>query len=1044
MTTCGICGTENQDEMRFCGSCGGMLLPSRSVLGTAERRHVTVVFCDLVESTPLSQQVDPEELGIVLLRFRNIAAEAARHHGGNLIRFLGDGVLLCFGYPIALEDDTVNAVRCGHEIVDALKILDIPELGAIDWVPAARVGIHTGLTLVGDLGSGDVNESQTLVGEVPNLAARIQQYAPPNGVVISAATHRLVEKRIECQALGSVHLKGVRDPISLFVTTSVRPALDDPLRVRNAIASAPVGRDAEYNLIVARWELACAGNGQVGVLIAEAGMGKTHLARAVAARALEGSARVLVAACLKETSGSVLHPIAAMLRHELGLNGATVDEARGTIRDHMERLGGDETASLAVATLLGFAEPQGANLLSGAVDRAQAFALIAEWIVSAEDGRPTLFVLEDFHLADPSTLEFLGGLADQVAGGPCLLLATARPGVSAPWDHRSHGFTLHLGRLPLSSVSKLINDISDHAALPQRAVLRIAQRSDGVPLYVEEITKTVIEQLENGYGVPSTLQEILLSRLDRLGEAKPIAQLASCLGTEFAGELLFALYAGHAAEFGHLMEVLVSAEILIRHGVGNNARFSFRHGLFQEIAYHSLLRSRRRRYHSQIAEVIDSRFPNLAANNPEILAQHCAAGGLPEKAIQHWRAAAHLAYASSGFEEAVEFLRSALGQVPLIDVASRRDSLELALQVDIGTALIATHGEASPEVEHAYSRAESLLQQTDGKELNFPALRGLQTFYQVRGPLKTSRQLAERLSLMADTSSDKVAQVEAMRRLGWCLFCQGELAQSRKRLRDAIALYDPANAQLHIIQHSVDPAVLGRINLAWLEAFAGEQEHARREVAEAIGYGEALGHGLSLAYALGISAAVYQTLGDHDLAESQATKTLALARQRHLPYWTAFGALMRGWARAVRGDSDGLAELDSGLTAYRASGARLFVAYGLALKAQALLRFSRASDAEETLATAKREAADVQCRFVLPNILYLSAHCQHCLSGGDAAMTAGAFAAALAEAVSIGAGQIAQQILADGGKAGVWTSNEVASLTGQLSEMAARFRVKAS
>ncbi|WP_395711640.1 ATP-binding protein [Reyranella sp.] len=1020
--------------MRFCGNCGSALQPATAIEGPSERRHVTVAFCDLVASTALAQQIDPEDFGAVILQFRNIIAEAVHRYGGQMVKFLGDGAMLCFGYPTAHEDDTVNAVKCAHRIVDALKLIDLGELKPINWAPAARVGIHTGLTLVGDLGTGELNDRGTLIGEVPNLAARIQQRAPSNGVVLSSFTHRLVERRIECRSLGTVELPGVRDPIALYESLGARAELDDPLHFRGALPAPPIGRDAEYNLIVSRWELAYSGNGQIGMVIAEAGMGKTHLMRAVAARAQQANARILVASCQRETSGSVLHPIAAMLRKELGLADVSGEWAIEAIHAAMERLGGDESTSVAVATLLSFTEPEGTTLLSTSVNRARAFALIAEWIVSTGDDRATLFVVEDLHLADPSTLEFLGRMTGHVAGAPCLLLATARPDVPSLWDHRSHGFTLHLGRLPTLSVSRLIDEFADGNALPETTVRRITQRSDGVPLYIEEITKAVVEHLRGSASragtpelvIPPTLQELLLSRLDRLGNAKPVAQLASCLGFEFPGELLFALRDDDSARLRDMIEILVRAEIMIRHGVGSGAHFSFRHGLFQEIAYNSLLRSQRHAWHAEIAHLISSRYPELAEKSPENLARHCAAGGLPELAIQHWRKAAHLAYSSSGFVEAVEFLRSALEQLPEIAAASTHDGYELALQVDLGTALIATRGEASPEVERAYNRAETLLQTTDGKELSFPALRGLQTFYQVRGPLKTSHQLAQRLRQTANAAGDVILQVEALRRLGWCQFCQGHFAEARENLRRAIELYDPANAQHHIVHHSVDPTVLGRINLAWLESLAGNGEEARRQAAEAVRYAGVLGHGLSLAYGLGISAAVHQTLDELEQAERFASETQALARRRHLPYWIAFGTLMKGWSRAASGDPDGLVELDAGIAAYRASGARLFVPYGLALRAHALAAMARTGEAQGLLAEAQRDMADVGCRFVMPQVLHLSALCVAATTIDPGAIKE-AFEAAFTEAADMGAGQVARAVLADGMKAGIWTSQDIAA-----------------
>ncbi len=1050
MKTCTICGTANPDGMRFCGGCGASLAGDKPAIGAAARRQVTVVFCDLVGSTPLSQRVDPEDLGTILLAFRNVVAAAARRHGGSIMRFLGDGVLLCFGYPVAHEDDAINAVRCGHEVVEAMRAVDLSGVDVVDWVPATRIGIHTGLTLVGALGTGETGEVGALVGEVPNLAARIQEHARAHRVVISSTTYRLVERRIECRRLGTVALKGVREAMDLFEVVNVRPNLDDPLRVREAVAVAPTGREAVYNLVHERWILARDGAGQVGTVIAEAGMGKTHLMRAVAARILAEGARVLIASCLAETSGSVFHPIATMLRRELDLEGATIEHAQTAIRSTMENLGGDVASSLAVATLLAFDQAQGgAHLLSAAVDRAQAFALIAAWIASAAAGRPTLFVVEDLHLADPSTLEFLEVVIDQVAGSPCLLLATSRPGIASAWSQRSFAFTLQLGPLPTPAVLEMVRSLATARSLSAEAVSHIARRSDGVPLYIEEITKATLEQAANGQaddqavigrsqtGIPPTLQETLLSRLDRLGPAKSVAQLAACLGTEFSRDLLLAVQDGAAVQLDRLLDVLVRAEILVRHGLGAGARYSFRHGLLQEIAHDSLLRAQRRQLHGRIADVIISQFPGLVARRPEEVAHHCAAGDMPEKAIQYWRAAAHRAYVSSGFVEAVEFLRSACRQVLHIK-GQARDRIELSLQVDLGTALIATHGEASPEVEKAYARAEALLRQSDGMELTFSALRGLQSFYQVRGPLDTSRRLAERLGQVAEASGDKVARVEAMRRLGWCLFCLGDFSGGHQLLRDTLALYEPSNARRHIVQHSVDPAVLARINLAWLKAFAGAQAKAEEEIVSAIGYGESLGHGLSLAYALGIGAAVHQTLDQPDRAAQRAGEALALARRCHLPYWIAFGTLMQGWAMTVRGDAAALGELDSGLAAYRASGARLFVPYGLALRADVLLRLGRHAAAEEVLAVARSEAAEVQCRFIWPELLRLTACGLLQRSDVGHAVVVDAFDTALAAADEVGAGVTALRIVGDGRSADVWPATGLAAADARAHGIVAR------
>jgi TOMM system kinase/cyclase fusion protein len=960
---CSDCGFDNPAGFCFCGQCGTPLVPTHTregdvgvdeieSVGSAERRQLTVVFCDIMGSSAFAERLDPEELRDVILSYRKVCGSVVEHYTGYIGRLVGDGILIYFGYPRAHEDDAIRAVRAALAIVAEIKRIGAelrPQLGA-DL--AVHIGIHTGLVIVGELGSGTTRENLAIVGETPNIAARLEQLAGANSIFVSDTTFRIARPAFQWRERGLHQLKGLSKPVAVFEPLSEAPQRGSLERMSGRELTPLAGRTEELQLLMRRWDQAVDGSGQVILVTGEPGIGKSRLLQAFEERLEDAPRRVILCNCDVNSTESALHPFIQALERYAEIRR---DEPATS---KLEKL---EMALRAVAVALEAVIPFIAPLLlipvserystpelSAHRQREQTMDSLLSWVMGSQR-EPVLLVVEDVHWADPSTIDFLSYLIDQVPTTRTLVLVTARPEFSPPWRSRSHLSQLMLQRLSRPHTVTIVQHLTKQKPLPHEVLNELVSRTDGVPLFVEELTKMLLEsgalterpdQFELTQPIPTllipaTLRDSLMARLDRLDAVKRTVQLAAILGKEFSYELLRAVSRRKEEELQHNLAQLVAGEFLYQRGLPPNAAYSFKHSLIHDTAYRSVLRAKRRDYHRRTATVLTERFAALTGAQPELAAHHYTLAGMPAEAVRYWRAAGERALEKSANVEAAAHLSRALSQLAQLPAIENRNHDELMLLVSLGAAQTATKGYGAPEVARTYARARELCESFGEAPQLFPSLRGLQSYYQVHGPLDAARDLGLQLLRLADRSDDNVLRVEAKRRVGWCLFCMGQMHEGSQLLDEAIALYDAANAHRHAMLFGSDPKVLGLVNSAWLRWFIGDPEEAVARSSASIALARELRHPLSLAYGLCMSAAMYQCRREPDNMVELLREAVQLSNENGFPYWLAWSRILEGWTLVQAGNIEtGMRLQLEALDGYRRTGSELFRPYSLSLIAE--------------------------------------------------------------------------------------------------------------
>ena len=783
--------------------------PSAHPEDRAERRQVTVMFSDLVGSTALSARMDPEDLREVISAYQKCVAETVRSFGGFVANYMGDGVLVYFGYPKAHEDDAERAVQAGLELIAAVTALKT------SVSLQTRVGIATGLVVVGDLiGSGETLESG-IVGETPNLAARLQGIAEPNTVVIAQGTRKLVGNLFELEDLGTKDLKGIAGPVRAWA--ALRPSVvESRFEALHATgATELVGREEEREILLRRWSRAKSGEGQVVLLSGEAGIGKSRLTAALLEDLAAEPHTRLRYFCSPQHTDSAYFPIVSQMERAAGFTHADTGSVKLDKLDAVLALSSTSKQDAALFAEMLSLPNDGrypALELTPQERRQKTLEALHAQIETFARKSPALVIFDDAHWADPTSLEVFGRAVDRIATHRVLLLITFRPEFIPPWIGQPHVTAFTLNRLTRREVDAMIDRVADNEPMPANIRQEIIERSDGIPLFVEEMTKVVLEAESRGaaertaaaipspaFAVPATLHASLMARLDRLGSAKEVAQIGAVIGREFSHPLIAAVARKAEPELRSALDRVIEAGLLFRQGVAPHATYLFKHALVQDAACGTLLREPRRKLHARIAETLESQFAEISKNRPEVLARHCTEAGLIEKAAGLWGKAGLRSLERSALIEALAQLTRALDQIATLPETPALRREQIKLQVALVHALMHVKGYAASETKAAVERARLLIEQAEA--LGEPPEDPMVLFVVLAGAWSANyiafngdliRELAAQFLALAEKQGTTGPLMIGHYFTGVSLMFTGDIAQGRVHLDRAIALYNPA------------------------------------------------------------------------------------------------------------------------------------------------------------------------------------------------------------------------------------------------------------
>jgi class 3 adenylate cyclase/predicted ATPase len=938
----------------------------RSINSTAERRQVTVMFCDLVGSTALTARLDVEDMREVIAAYQKCVAATVRQFGGFVAKYMGDGALIYFGYPQSHEDDAERAVRAGLELGAAVTALDSPH------PLQTRIGIATGLVVVGDLvGSGEAQE-RGIVGETPNLAARLQGIAEPNTVVVAASTRRLLGNLFELEDLGPQDLKGIAAPARAWLALRASSVESRFEAFHARELTAIVGRDEELALLKRRWAQAKTSEGQVVLISGEPGIGKSRLTAALM-HDLAGQPHArLRYFCSPQHTDSALHPIIGQLERAAGLRHDDKPQAK---LDKLDTLLARTSTPIEDAALL-------AETLSLANDgRYPALALPPEQrrqrtldaliaqLPALTRLSPVLMIFEDAHWSDPTSLELFSRIVDRIPNLRALMVVTFRPEFDPPWIGRPHVTALTLNRLSEREIDALIGQVLGNESLPANLRRDIVERTDGIPLFVEEMTMAVIEAGSDeaaervasaaphpGLAVPASLHASLMARLDRLGPAREVAQVGAAIGREFSHGLLAAVADRPEAELLSALDRLVRAGLLFRQGTPPQASYLFKHALVQDAAYGALLREPRRALHARVTETIESQFVDVAESQPELLARHSTEAGLIEKAAHLWGKAGQRSLARNAFFEAVEQLTRALSQIAALPATPALRGEEIELQVALITPLGHTKGFGARETKAAAARARLLIEQAEaiGEPVSDPLL----LFSVLRRSWGASWgafdgdamcALAAQTLALAEKQSARFPLMIGHRLMGISLMATGGVAESRAHFDQTIALYDPAQHRT-LERYDFDVSVTALLGRAWTLWLLGYPEVALRDAESALSAAREIGQAGTLLYALGHYAIAQLLCRNHGEAAARAQEQAALAEEKGAPFWKPFGMSNHGCALVLAGAlSEGVELLSAGIAMNRAMRSTMWLPFYLSHLARAHAELGQFDDARRCI-----------------------------------------------------------------------------------------------
>lgn len=943
---CLACRAVNPAPRQFCVGCGARLhvespAPKAPDLRPIERRQLTVLFCDLVGSTELSARLDPEDFGAIIAGYRRCIVETVGHFGGFVARHHGDGAVVYFGYPLAHEDDAERAVQASLALVQAIAALPAKEK------LSARVGIATGIALVGDMSDGAISEEHGILGNTPNLAARLQSLAQPGSVVISERTKTIAGPQFEYLDLGKVDVKGFARPIAAWQVAGKTAVTTRSHALQIGELLPLIGRDEEMELILSRWKRARSGEGQVVLLSGEAGIGKSRLTVALLEQLVREPHIRLRCFCSPQHTDSTLYPVigemlrAAHIAH---------DDSQCVKLDKLDALLAQSSTPLQDAAL--FAEmlslPNDGRYPPVEVEpqlrRQKTLKALGSQIEALARINSLLVIFEDAHWADPTSLELFVQLVDLAVRNRLLLLVTFRPEFSLPLIGRPHVTELTLNRLAPRDIDFLIDGVAGNRSLPMDIRQNIIERTDGIPLFAEEMTKAVLdaegeEDAQRIYAeapapvvaVPASLQASLMSRLDRLGPAKNVAQAGAAIGRSFSHMLLAALVRKPKEELDSDLDRLIAAGLLFRHGTPPYARYLFKHALVQDVAYSTLLREQRRSLHAQIAEILESHFPEIAESQPELLARHYTRADLNEKSARLWGKAGLRSQERSALVEAAEQLGQALAQLATLPSTPDLRREQIILQVALLNTLMHVKGYGAPETKTAVAQARAFIEGAEhlGELPDDPSLllsvlfgQWIVNFINFNGDV--ARELAARFLELGEKEGAAVSLMIGHRTMASTLALRGDIVEAKAHYDKALALYRPAEHRRLMTRFGQDLRVTClafRSMNSWL---LGYPQAALNDADCALMEARQIEHAATLMFTLNFPILVNTYCGNYHAANEHLKELVALAEEKGAPFRKAEGVLRRGYILTLTGAAKAVETVTAGIDLWRSAGSTIF------------------------------------------------------------------------------------------------------------------------
>jgi len=918
-----------------------------------ERRHLTILFCDLVGSTTLAAQVDPEEWRATVAGYQRAASEAIARFGGEVVRYVGDGIMAFFGYPVAHDNDAERAARAGLAILDAIEqINEQPAHGKL----SVRIGMDSGHVVVGT-GTGNAVDA---FGDAANIAARVQAAAEPGSVLISDATQRLVSGLFVVEDRGTEALKGIAQPVRLYRVSRLSGMRGRFEAMTAAGGLTPfVGREDELRSLMSRWDRALDGEGQVALISGEAGIGKSRLLQRFHEQIADKPHTWIETGAGAFFQNTPFYPISEMLRQLIGDGPDQLTQ----LASRLTLTGLDPAEAIPlIAPLVNLPVPIECrpSALSPEQQRRRLLATLVEWVLGSARAQPLVIVIEDLHWVDPSTLEVIELLVEQGTTARLLLLYTARPEFRAPWTMRAHHTQITLNRLSARSVRTMVGEVAAHKALSDETVAAVVERTGGVPLFVEELTRALLESGDAkliGREIPATLHDSLMARLDRLGPAKEALQVGAVLGSDFSYELLHAVHPMAEGYLQRALRSLTEAELLYARGIAPEANYQFKHALIRDAAYEALLKSRRKELHLTVARTIDEQFPVLKETHPEVLAHHWTEAGETDRAIQYFQLAGERASASGTMVEAERHCRRALELLSELPENIDRDRHELELQMVAARALQGMKGWAHAETRRAFARAQNLAEKLGETPRLGTLLYWLSGSAFTLGQMSMAQELGERGLQLAELSGDRGLLCSAHRRLGENLFFGGKFTEAREHLDLASSYFDEADAQRLITLGAIAPSEIAALVLVHMGFADRARELSRTTLVSATHRMNSYELAFVRMYACVCSMALHDpyALGEHAAALGRLADDVPFFRG-HADAYTGQALLMLGKVE------EGKAMTRRGIAFWQANGFGLTRTWELEVEAQFCATQGRVEDALALLSQAVNEKEEVLWR----------------------------------------------------------------------------------